>query len=92
MVTIINSKRSSTRSKLTPKTAVGTKNAFVQDAPPTFCQEINEDYKSLSDAIRQIVKERLTANEKKIKALINLILQATNEILIKIATEMDKLP
>ena len=65
MVTIINSKQSSTRSKLTPKTAVGTKNASVQDAPPTFCQEKNEDYKSLSDTIRQTVKERLTANEKK---------------------------
>ena len=44
LITIINPKQSSTRPKFTPKTAVGTKNASVQDAPPTFFQEINEDY------------------------------------------------
>ena len=53
------------------------------------CKEINEE--SLSDIIWQIVKEELAAHEKAIKALINSNLQATNERLDKIATEMGKL-
>ena len=90
-VTMVNSKQSSTRSKSTPKTAVQTRNASVQETPLTSRKEINEDEESLSDIIRQIVKEELAAHEKTIKALINSNLQATNERLDKIATEMGEL-
>ena len=88
---MVNSKQASTRSKSTPKTAVRTRNASVQDTPPTSRKEINEDEESLSDIIRQIVKEELTAHEKTIKALMNSNLKATNERLDKIATEMGEL-
>ena len=88
---MVNSKPSSTRSKSTPKTAIRTRNASVQETPPTSRKEINEDEESLSDIIRQIVKEELAAHEKTIKALINSNLQATNERLDKIATEMGEL-
>lgn len=47
---------------------------------------------TIFDFIWQTVKGRVVAYEKNIKALNNLNLQATNEILIKIATEMSKLP
>ena len=47
---------------------------------------------TIFDVIWQTVKGRVVAYEKNIKALNNLNLQATNEILIKIATEMSKLP
>ena len=82
---------SSTRSKTTPKTALRTRNGSVQDISQTSRKEINEDEKSLSYIIRQIVKEELAAHEKAIKALINSNLQATNERLDKIATEMEEL-
>ena len=88
---MVNSKQSSTRSKSTPKTAVRTSNASVQDTPLTSRKEINEDEVSLSDLIRQIVKEELSAHEKTIKALTNSNLQATTERLDKIATEMGEL-
>ena len=71
LVTMVNSKQSSTRSKSTPKTAVRTRNASVQETHPTTRKEINEDEESLSDIIQQIVKEELAAHEKTIKALIN---------------------
>ena len=54
---MMNSKQSSTRSKSIPKAAVQTRNASVQDTPPTSRKEINEDKESLSDIIQQIVKE-----------------------------------
>ena len=41
----MNSKQSSIGSKLTTKTAVRTRNASVEDTPPTSCKEINEDEK-----------------------------------------------
>ena len=63
----------------------------MQETPPTPRKEINEDDESLSDIIRQIVKEELAAHEKTIKALINSNLKATNEHLDKIATEMGEL-
>ena len=85
---MVNSKQSSTRSKSIPKSAVQTRNASVQDTPPTSRKEINEDKESLSDIIQQIVKEELPAYEKTIKALINSNLQAINERLDKIATEV----
>ena len=88
---MVNSKQSSTRSKSTPKTAVQTRNAAVQETPPTSREEINEDEESLSDIIQQIVKEELAAHEKTIKALINSNLKAANELLDKIATEMGEL-
>ena len=44
---MVNSKQSSTRSKSTPKTAVRTRGAPVQDTPPTSRKEINEDEESL---------------------------------------------
>ena len=91
LVTTVNSKESSTRSKSTPKTAVQTWNASVEDTPPTSPKEIDEDEESLSDIIQQIVKEELAAHEKTIKALINSNLQATNKCLDKIATEMGEL-
>ena len=95
LATILNSKQSSTRSKSTPETVVRTKNASLQDAPPTSRKEINEDEESPSDIIREIVKEKLAAHEKKnkqkIKAPIILNLQATNERLGKIVTEKDDL-
>ena len=47
---------------------------------------------TIFDVIWQTVKGRVVAYEKNIKALNNLNLQATNEILIKIGTEMSKLP
>ena len=71
---MVNSNKSSTRSKLTRKTAVQTRNASVQDTPPTSRKEIIQDEESLSDVIRQIVKEELAVHEKTIKVLINLIL------------------
>ena len=71
---MVNSNKSSTRSKLTLKTAVQTRNASVQDTPPTSRKEIIQDEESLSDIIRQIVKEELAVHEKTIKVLINLIL------------------
>ena len=80
LVTMVNSKQASTRSKSTPKTAVRTRNASVQDTPPTSRKEINEDEESLSDIIQQIVKEELAAHGKTIKALINSNLQATNDV------------
>ena len=86
LVTMVNSKQSSTRPKSTPKTAAGTKNASVQDTPPTSRKEINEDEESLCDIIRQIVKEEFAAHEKTIKALINSNLQAANERLNETAT------
>ena len=64
------------------------KECFCARYTPTSCKEINEDEKSLSDIIRQIVKEELAAHEKTIKALINSNLEAKNERLGKIATEM----
>ena len=88
---MVNSKQSSTRSKLTPKTAVQTRNTSVQDTPPTSRKEINEDEELLFDIIRQIVKEELAAREKTVKALIVSNLQATNERPDKIATEMSEL-
>ena len=91
LVTMVNSKQSSTRSKSTPKTTVRTRNAAVQETPLTSRKEINEDEESLSDIIQQIVKEELAAHEKTIKVLINSNLKATNELLDKIATEMGKL-
>ena len=48
LVTIVNSKQSSTRSQSTPKTAVRTRNASMQETPPTSRKEINEDGESLS--------------------------------------------
>ena len=63
----------------------------MQETPPTSLKEINEDEESLSDIIWQIVKEELAAHEITIKALINSNLKATNELLDKIVTEMDKL-
>ena len=48
---MVNSKQSSTRSKLTPKTAVRIKNASMQDTPATPRKEINEDEESLYDII-----------------------------------------
>ena len=63
----------------------------MQDTPLTSRKEINEDEVSLSDLIRQIVKEELSAHEKTIKALANSNLQATTERLDKIATEMGEL-
>ena len=91
LVTMVNSKQSSTRSKSTPKTAERTRNASVQETHPTSRKEINEDKESLSDMIRQIVKEELAAHEKIIKVLINSNLKATNERLDKIAAEMGEL-
>ena len=91
MVTTVNSKQLSTRSKSASKTAVWTRNASVHETTPTSHKEINEDEESLSDIIRQIVKEELAAHEKTIKALINSNLKATNEHLDKIATEMGEL-
>ena len=91
LVTIVNSKQSSTRSQSTPKTAVRTRNASMQETPPTSRKEINEDEESLSYIIRQIVKDELAVHEKIIKALINSNLKATNERLDKIATEMGEL-
>ena len=91
LVTMVNSKQSSTRSKSTPKTAVQTRNAAVQETPPTSREEINEDEESLSDIIQQIVKEELAAHGKTIKVLINSNLKATNELLDNTATEMGKL-
>ena len=87
----MNSNQSSTKSKSTPKTAVRTRNASAQETPPTSRKEINEDEESLSDIIRQIVKEKLAAHELSIKALTNSNLKATNERLDKIATEMGEL-
>ena len=87
----MNSKQSSTRSQSTPKTAVRTRNASMQETPPTSRKEINEDEESLSYIIRQIVKDELAVHEKIIKALINSNLKATNERLDKIATEMGEL-
>ena len=89
LVNMVNSKQSSTRSKPTPKTAVRTRNASVQETPPTSRKEMNEDEESLSDIIRQIVKEELAPHEKPIKA--HSSLKATNERLDKIATEMGEL-
>ena len=66
LVTIVNSKQSSTRSQSTPKTAVRTRNASMQETP-TSRKEINEDGESLSDIIRQIVKDELAAHEKSLK-------------------------
>ena len=43
LVTMVNLRQSSTRSKLTPKTAAQTRNASVQDTPSTSRKEINED-------------------------------------------------
>ena len=63
----------------------------MQETPPTPRKEINEDDESLSDIIRQIVKEELAAHEKTIKALIKSNLKATNERLDNIAAEMGKL-
>ena len=63
----------------------------MHHTPPTSRKEINEDEESLSDIIRQIVKEELASQEKTIKALINSNLQATNERLDKIATKMGEL-
>ena len=91
LVTILNSKQSSTRSKSTLKRVLRTRNASVQDTLPTSGKEINEDEESPSDIIWQIVKEELAAHEKNIKALINSNLQTTNERLDKIATEMGEL-
>ena len=91
LVTILNSRQSSTRSKSTLKRVLRTRNASVQDTLPTSGKEINEDEESPSDIIWQIVKEELAAHEKNIKALINSNLQTTNERLDKIATEMDEL-
>ena len=91
LVNMVNSKQSSTRSKSTPKTAVRTRNASAQDTPPTSRKEINEDEESLSDIIQQIVEEEFAAHEKTMKVLINSNLQATNEHLDKIATEMGEL-
>ena len=88
---MVNSKQSTTRSKSTPKTAVRTRNASVQETPPTSRKEINEDEESLPDIIQQIVKEELVSYEKTIKPLINSNLKATNGRLDKIATEMGKL-
>ena len=67
LVTIVNSKQSSTRSQSTPKTAVRTRNASMQETPLTSRKEINEDGESLSDIIRQIVKDELAAHEKSLK-------------------------
>ena len=53
---MVNSKQSSTRSKSTPKTAVQTSNASVEDTAPTSRKEINDDKESLSGIIRQTVK------------------------------------
>ena len=63
----------------------------MQETPPTSCKEMNEDEESLSDIIRQMIKEELAPHEKPIKALINSSLNATNEHLDKIATEMSEL-
>ena len=68
---MVNSKQSSARSKSTMKTAVRTRNTSVQDTPPASHKEINEDEESLSDIIRQVVKEELAVHEKTIEALIN---------------------
>ena len=67
LVTIVNSKQSSTRSQSTQKTAVRTRNASMQETPPTSRKEINEDGESLSDIIRQIVKDEFVAHEKSLK-------------------------
>ena len=64
LATILNSRQSSTRSKSTPETAARTKNASLQDAPPTSHKEIHEDEESPFDIIREIVKEKLAAPEK----------------------------
>ena len=63
LITMVNSKQSSTRSKSTSKTAVRTRNTSVQETPPTSRKEINEVEESLSDIIRQIAKEELAAYE-----------------------------
>ena len=76
---------------MTPKTAVRTRNDSVQDAPLTSHKEINEAGELLSDIILRIVKEELAAHEQTIKVLLNSNLQAPNERLDKIATEMDEL-
>ena len=88
LVTVVNLKQSSTISKSTPKTAVQTRNASVQDTLPTSRKEINEYEESLSDIIQHIVKEKLAAYENTIKALINSNLQAKNERLNKLVIEM----
>ena len=76
---------------MTRKTAARTRNDSVQDAPPTSHKEINEAGELLSDIILRIVKEELAAHEQTIKVLLNSKLQAPNERLDKIATEMDEL-
>ena len=91
LVIMVNSKQSSTRSYSTPKTAVRTRNPSVQDSPPASRKEIYEDEESLSDIIRQIVKEELAAHEKTIKALNISNVQAINERLDKIATKQGEL-
>ena len=86
LVTMVNSKQWSTRSKSSPKIAVQTRNASVQETPAMLRKEINKDEESLSSIIQQIVKGELAAHEKTIKALINSNLKATNERLDKIPT------
>ena len=86
LVTMVNSKQWPTRSKSTPKIAVQTRNASVQETPAMLHKEINEGEESLSNIIQQIVKEELAAHEKTMKALINSNLKATNEHLDKIPT------
>ena len=63
----------------------------MQDTPPTLPKEINKDEESISDIIQQVVKEKLAAHEKTIKALINSNLQVKNQRLGKVATEMGEL-
>ena len=53
---MVNSKKSSTRSKSKPKAAVRARNASVQDTPPKSPKEINKDEESISDIIQQVVK------------------------------------
>ena len=51
LVTMVNSKQSSTKSKSmsSESNAVRTRNASVQVTPPTSRKEINEDEESLSE-------------------------------------------
>ena len=77
--------------KIDTETVAPTRNASVQNTLLTPRKEKNENKESLYDIIRQIVNKELPEHEKTIEALINSNLQATNERLDKIATEMGEL-
>ena len=64
---MVNSKKSSTRSKSKPKAAVRARNASVQDTPPTSPKEINKDEESVSDIIQQVVNKNLLHLKKLLK-------------------------